>query len=123
MKRPIHWPTRTHKYHAERTVVDGHRFASKREAYRYGELTLLERASVIRALTLQPRFPLLAPIISTGVHDVIATYIADFAYEEWEPARATWQLVVEDAKGVRTATYRLKKRWFETQYEIPIREV
>jgi hypothetical protein len=43
------------KYHAQPTVVDGIRFASKAEARRYGELMLLMKARVIWGLTLPGR--------------------------------------------------------------------
>lgn len=87
------------KYGAIRTTVDGHNFHSKREAMRYGELKLLERAGRIRTLKLQPRFSL----IVEGV--LICTYVADFQYDE----APLWDLVVEDVKGVRTSTYKIKR--------------
>lgn len=40
------------KYHAQPTLVDGIRFASRKEAARYRELCLLERAGEIQGLQL-----------------------------------------------------------------------
>lgn len=86
------------KFKARKTVVDNITFASAKEARRYGELKLLERAGQIRNLELQPVFPLLV----NGAQ--VAKYIGDFAYFE-KDAR-----VVEDTKGFRTPVYRLKRK-------------
>jgi dsDNA-binding SOS-regulon protein len=64
------------KYGAVRTEVDGISFASKKEARRYSELKLLERAGEIADLQLQPRFPLTV----NGVR--VCTYVADFQYRD-----------------------------------------
>jgi hypothetical protein len=115
MKRP-------HKYKAVPTVVDGIRFASKKEARRYAELKMLEKAGEVKELQLQPRFPLFSPGRGTGgpyAREHICDYVADFRYREGSRGL----LVIEDVKGVKTAVYRLKKKWFEAQYGIEIREV
>jgi len=101
------------KYGAVPTTVDGLRFHSAKEARRYSELRLLERAGQIRGLECQPRFPLAVAGATIGV------YIADFRYGEV----ATGQDCVEDVKGVRTPLYRWKKRHVAAQYGIQIREV
>ena len=44
------------KYGARKTVIDGITFDSKREAIRYQELKLLERAGEIKDLELQPKY-------------------------------------------------------------------
>jgi hypothetical protein len=119
----VRWPvgTKPSKYHAQRVELDGIRFASKREASRYVQLKVLAKVGRIRHLELQPVFPLLAPVIATGRHVAIARYVADFTYEEHSVDE--WRRVVEDAKGVRTPIFRLKKKWFESQYGMVIREV
>ena len=109
------------KYRAQPTVVHGFRFASKAEARRYTELLLLGQAGEIRNLELQPRFPLTVDGVT------VATYVADFRYEEvaWNGPKGidgTFRDVVEDCKGFKTPTYRLKKKHFEAQYGIAIRE-
>ena len=45
-----------HKYNAKKTVVDGIKFDSKKEAARYEVLKGLERVGKIDRLELQPRF-------------------------------------------------------------------
>lgn len=99
------------KYGAKKIEIDGYVFASQAEGLRYWELKHLERAGEIRGLTMQPAFPII-------VNDTkVATYKADFAYEQ------DGQQIVEDVKGVKTPTYRLKKKLVEAIYGIEITEV
>ena len=44
-------------------------------------------------------------------------YIADFMYND-----RNGQLIVEDAKGVKTPVYRLKRRMMAEKYNIEIKE-
>ena len=99
------------KYHARKTEVDGIVFDSKREAARYSELKLLQAAGEIRDLELQPEYELAV------AGRVVGKYIADFRYMDGG------RVVVEDAKGVRTDVYRLKKKMVEAIYGIKILEV
>ena len=99
------------KYRAVPTVVDGIRFASKREARRYGELKLLEKAGKISELDLQPRFKILIG------DELICTYVADFDYVDENDDH-----VVEDVKGVKTAIYRLKAKLMKAVHGITIKE-
>ncbi len=98
--------TALRKYRNVPTEVDGIRFASKREARRYGDLKLLERAGEICQLKLQPRYPLAV----NGVH--VCTYVADFEYRETKTGR----YVSEDAKGVRTRDFINKAKLFHAIY-------
>jgi hypothetical protein len=104
-------PTKRHKYGAVATVVDGVKFASKKEAKRYAELKIMEQAGDISDLELQPRYPLTVDGVKVG------EYRADFRY------RRDGVTVVEDVKGVRTAIYRMKKKMVEAIYGITIVEV
>ena len=121
-------PPKRHKYGAQSTELGGVTFASKREAKRFAELKLLEKAGEIWDLELQPRFPLVVASTSgqllqaasalAGTFDGrIGEYRADFAY------RSKQGRVVEDAKGFATALYKWKKRHVEKQYGITIVEV
>ena len=88
-----------HKYHAKETLVDGIKFPSKLEATRYVELKTMARAGIISEFRHWVTYKLY-------VHDLlICKYIADFVY--LDEAGAT---VVEDAKGVITPEFRLKKK-------------
>jgi Protein of unknown function (DUF1064) len=110
------------KYGAIKTVVDGITFDSKREAVRYVELKILEKTGDVIDLRCQTPFR----IEVNGKE--IARYYADFTYKEridrpLEGVPYHYSFVAEDAKGVRTAVYKLKKKLVEAQYGIVIREI
>lgn len=108
------------KYGNKKVKVDGHTFDSMREANRYKELKLMERAGVIKDLELQPAFELI-PTIRTE-HETLrkTVYKADFRYVDTK----TDGVVVEDVKGYKTKTYILKKKMLLYKYDgIDFREV
>lgn len=115
--------SRSHKYGAIPTTVNGIRFASKAEAARYAELRLLEKVGEIRELEIQPRYELRAAWNLHGYRDIKASivghYVADFRYRKGPRGL----LVIEDVKGMRTPMYRWKKRHFEAQYGLTITEI
>lgn len=125
----------TSKYKAKPTVVDGIRFHSQKEARRYQELRLLEKAGEIRNLRLQPAFDLYAmrPLNTRGEQDytqeLLGCYKGDFAYETSYRVHREgkvyehWRGVVEDVKGFKTPLYKWKKKHVEAQYGIEIREI
>lgn len=99
------------KYNAIRTTVDNITFASKKESVRYSELKLLLKAGKIDILELQPRF-----LIQVNGKK-ICSYVGDFSYIE------NGKRVVEDVKGVKTPTYKLKAKLVEACHGVVIREV
>ena len=100
------------KYRNQKTVIDGIKFDSKKEADRYCELKLLERAKEISNLRLQVPYIL----FPKNQYGRVVKYIADFAYTE------NGKEVVEDCKGMKTDVYKLKKRIMAEKYDIIIRE-
>ena len=90
------------KYRAVPTKVDGIRFASKKEARRYAELKLLQKAGHITDLKLQPKIR----CMTAGTH--ICDYVADFFY--YDRRKEGGRMVYEDAKGYKTPVYKLKKK-------------
>lgn len=104
--------TKSHKYGARATVVDNIRFPSRKEANRYAELKLLERADAVRDIRCQVRMP----IEVNSVH--VADYICDFVYWDTDKKARIW----EDVKGFRTDVYKLKKKLVEALYGISILE-
>ncbi len=125
---------RRRKYGNTKITVDGIQFDSKREAARYQELKLLERAGVISFLQRQTKFQLIpdqhAPsnaVYTKGPRkgqrkpgkllEHECSYIADFCYIQ------NGETVVEDAKGYRTEVYRIKKKLMLERYGIQIKEV
>lgn len=100
------------KYSNQKTRVDGRVFASKREAKRYGELHLLQRAGEVLNLECQP----VIDCKVNGAH--VCNYIADFRY-----LKPGGEVVYEDAKGYKTDVYRLKRKLVKACTGIEIVEV
>ena len=108
------------KYHNVRATVDGIRFDSLKEARRYYELKLLQRAGVICDLKLQPVFELIPGFTKNGRTYRKVVYRADFSYYD----KANGTRIIEDVKGFKTDVYKLKKKMFEYKYpDYEIREV
>lgn len=99
------------KYRNKRTQVGLLFFASKKEATRFIDLQLLERAREIKDLECQVKIPLICN------NKQIGFYIADFQYFDLKKQVK----VVEDVKSeaTKTAIYRLKKKILET-YDPPV---
>ena len=109
------------KYRSKKTVVDGQVFDSKKEANRYKELRLLEKAGEIKDLRTQVKFKLIPAQRDEATGKVIereCSYKADFVYYEEDG-----ETVVEDVKGFRTKEYIIKRKLMLYQYGIRIREV
>lgn len=84
------------KYGNKKITIDGIEFDSKKEAQRYWELKLLQRAGVISGLELQKKYELIpTQRIDGKVVERAIKYIADFAYIK------DGRQVVEDVKGYR----------------------
>lgn len=115
------------------TLPDGTVFDSAHEYERYRELLLLQRAGVIYGLLRQVRFELIPAQYETFERysektgkrlqdgrrcvEQAVFYIADFVY--WEKD----QMVVEDAKGVCTESYIIKRKLMLERHGIKIQEV
>lgn len=98
------------KYRAIKTEVDGLTFDSGKEALRWQELRLLERAGKIRNLERQVKFSLDV----NGEH--VANYFADFIYD------SDGERIVEDCKGMRTREYVIKRKLMFAVFGIRILE-
>lgn len=120
--------TRAQKYRNKKVVVNGITFDSRKEARRYGELLLLERAGAIRDLQRQVKFVL---IPAQREPDIIGkrggvkpgkllerelSYVADFVYHQ------DGKRIVEDVKGYKTPEYRIKKKLMLYVHGIKIKE-
>ena len=98
------------KYHAQKAVLDGIVFDSKKECSRFSELKLLEKGGYISGLKVQVPF-LVCP--KSGGNKKARFYVADFVYKEGELQ------VIEDVKSPVTrknAVYSLKKALVQWQY-------
>lgn len=104
---------RRSKYNSKKTIVDGIAFASQKEAARYVELKLLERAGQISKLELQPKYVLVNKFTTHKGEKVRElAYFADFRYIE----EATGATIVEDCKGMKTDVYLIKRKLLLWRY-------
>ena len=119
------------KYKAKKTIVDRITFDSQKEAQRYCELRLLERAGVIKNLQMQVPFEIIPPYTEVierygkkgqRLKDQIKSiekacyYKADFTYYQ------DGKLVVEDTKGFKTDAYVIKRKLMLHKFGISIKE-
>jgi hypothetical protein len=96
------WPWRRNKYGNRKTEVDGITFDSKKEAQRYAELCMLEKAGLIQDLQRQVRFEIVPKCGASRARH----YIADFTYQQ------EGRKVIEDVKSPATRAdkvYSLKR--------------
>ena len=117
------------KYHSKKVVVNGIEFDSRKEARRYGELLLLEKAGAIRDLKRQVEYVLIPAQrepdkvgVRGGIKkgktiELAVKYVADFVYEE------NGGTVVEDTKGFKTKDYIIKRKLMLWVHGIRIKEV
>lgn len=119
------------KYRNRKTYSDGMVFDSRREACRYHELYLLQKAGRIKNLQRQVQYTLVPDqrepdrigkrggVYKGRIIERKITYIADFSYFDCDSG----QIIVEDAKGYRTPEYRLKKKLMLWVHGIRVKEV
>ena len=108
------------KYGNTKVEIDGIKFDSKREAARWQELRLLERAHKIGGLRRQVKYELIPHQYAEDgktIAEKSVSYVADFVYEE------NGKTVVEDAKGMRTKDYIIKRKLMLFIHGIRIKEV
>ena len=130
------------KYRSRKVTVGGITFDSKREYNRWCELCLLQKAGKITGLDRQVKFELIPAqtrTVLTGERykrsnpklgivagtpktkevclEQACVYIADFVY------RVDGRQIVEDAKGVKTEAYKIKRKLMLWVYGIQIKEV
>ena len=124
------------KYRNKKVMTDdGEVFDSKREAARYMTLKFLERVGAISGLRRQVPYELIpaqreksyevykkgakkGQVKEGKIIEKAVTYIADFVYID----NKTGKQVVEDAKGVRTDAYIIKRKLMLYVHGIKIRE-
>lgn len=102
------------KYRNVPTVVDGIRFASKREAAYYSELKMREKAGEVYEIELQRRYALTGP---TGI--LMATYVADMVFYDAVQRKTR----VVDVKGKETDMFRLKRKMMRALLGIEVEVV
>lgn len=117
------------KYGNRKAYAAGQEFDSKKEACRYAELLILEKAGVITDLQKQVKFVLIPTQREPdtigargGIHkgkliEKECSYIADFVYKQ------DGETIVEDTKGFRTTEYIIKRKLMLHVHGIRIREI
>lgn len=124
------------KYHNRKVITsDGIEHDSQKEARRWCELLLLQRAGKIQDLKRQVAFELIPAqrevsneVYKKGIKkgqlkegkviEKAVTYVADFVYIDMK----TGKQVVEDSKGFRTPDYKIKKKLLLYIHGIRIKE-
>ena len=121
-------------YNIKTRALDGTVFDSLKEARRWDELLLLQRAGKITDLQRQVKYELIPAQYVTyeryskkgkrlkdGVRllERKVDYVADFVYTITD----TGENIVEDAKGIRTKDYILKRKLMLAVHGIRIKEV
>ena len=108
------------KYKAKKTIVDGMKFDSMKEAQRYRELKFLEKAGAIKGLQRQVKFVLIPKQVDKRTKKTLErelSYYADFVYY------MHGERIVEDVKGYKTDVYKLKRKLMLWVHGIQITEV
>ena len=119
------------KYHAKKVSIEGEVFDSKKEARRWMELQMLQKSGRISNLQRQKKFVLVPAQYepdTTGPRggkikgkllEREVAYYADFVYYDEDEK----DFVIEDAKGVRTPEYIIKRKLLLWLRGYQIREV
>ena len=123
------------KYNNRKAVVDGITFDSLKEARRWEELKLAERAGAIADLERQVRFELIPAqrepdtrgprggVKQGKLLERQVIYVADFVYMDMQ----TGEKVVEDVKGMKQGTayeiFKIKRKLMLERYGIRVKEI
>ncbi len=100
------------KYKAEKVTVDGHEFPSRKEANKYCELLIEQRAGIVKKIELQPVF-----ILQDGYTDKQGRWVKPIIY--WADFGVTYmdgRVQIVDTKGFRTKVYLMKKKMLLAKY-------
>lgn len=108
------------KYNNVKYTLAGETFDSQKEAYRYQELKILLANGEISDLQRQVSYQLIPSQrdILGHVIERPVVYIADFVYKDKDGNE-----IVEDAKGMKTREYVLKRKMMLYIKGIRVREV
>jgi len=116
-KKTIHYPRqygKYNKYNAKKTEFMGYKFDSKWEAERYGQLSSMALAGVVKDLERQVKYEIVVN------NHKICNYIADFVYILVHE-NGKKEKIVEDAKGVQTTDFKLKMKLMKAVFDIDIK--
>ena len=117
IKKTIHYPTRYgkyNKYNAKKTEFMGYKFDSKWEAERYGQLSSMALAGVVKDLERQVKYEIV--VNNYKICRYVAYFVYILVHEDGSKEK-----IVEDAKGVQTSDFKLKKKLMKALYDIDIK--
>lgn len=119
------------KYGNKNPTYNGITFDSKKEMYRYIRLKSMQEEGLISDLRMQVPYEIIPAVYETQMVQLktkvktvtkcvqrASYYVADFVYRD-----KNGNEVVEDAKGMRTEKYLLKKKMMRAFLGITINEV
>jgi hypothetical protein len=108
------------KYRNKPCTIGSEKYRSQRERDRHQALLLLQQAGLIAGLVREVPFELAPGVKIDGENRKrpAVRYVADFVYSDVKAGK----IVVEDAKGMQTPVYRLKKHLMATIRGIHVRE-
>lgn len=109
------------KYRNTPRQVGDEKYRSKREMERHQILLLLQKAGRISQLRREVPYVLAPAVKIAGKTKPALRYYADFVYLE-HVTPGFVKTIVEDAKGVRTEVYRIKRHLMASVHGIEIRE-
>lgn len=101
---------KVNKYGAKPIVIDGHRFASKREGQFYSALKLREKAGEVYEVQMQ------TPYLLIVYGQLVCTYKADFVFYDAVEKRNR----VVDVKGVQTKDFIIKRKLMRACHGIEV---
>lgn len=106
------------KYRNKKVEQDGEQFDSRKEARRWVELQMMRAEGSIANLRRQVSYELIPKQRrADGEVERACAYVADFVYEQ------DGMIVVEDAKGMRTRDYIIKRKLMLHVHGVSIVEV
>lgn len=110
---------RKNKYRNNKQITEEGKFDSKLELARWDELKKMEKAGEISDLRRQVPYELVPAYRENGkVIERQVNYVADFVYKDFYG-----ETVVEDAKGLKTKEYIIKRKLMLHIHGIKIQEV
>ena len=104
------------KYNNVITEVDGIKFRSKKEAMYYQDLKVKVEQGVVTFFLRQ------VPFYLPGGVKYVADFVEFLEFEQETSGDNFYQVEFIDVKGMKTATYKMKKKMVEALYPIKIVE-
>ena len=108
------WARRVNKFNARKVEIDGIKFDSQKEARRYQELLLLQKAGEVMRFDVHPRYTLWA---NAPEYQRLSVLIGHYS-PDFYVLYSSGEVVIEDVKSEpsKTTAYRLRKKIFEANY-------